>query len=222
MELAMLETSVKSRKSAVRKRCGAGRPAASEVAERMESLLDVATAVFLKHGYEHASVSEIARRAGASKGTIYSHYPSKAELFVAVIARKMLKLQVSYTEILVSEISLKKVLERFGVLLVRGMLDPETRALFEVFVAVSFKFPKLSRNFWDVGPNRSMALLRGHLARHPEFRGKRPERAAEMFWSLCCGQLFLRRLLLEEAGMPEQTIRLRVKEATRIFLSAYT
>ena len=206
----------------MQKRRGAGRPAKCAVAGRMENLLDTATAVFLEHGYEHANVSEIARRAGASKGTIYSRYPTKAELFAAVFTRRMLGQQVSYAETLVSGVSLKKVLDDYGVRLVRTVLSSETRALYEVFIAASFKFPELSRNFWDIGPKRTMALLRDHLAQRPEFKGKHSEHAAEMFCSLCCGQSILGALLQREGDMPEEAIRFRVKEATRIFLSAYT
>ncbi len=218
----MPEASPNSRESAMRKRRGAGRPAARDVAGRMENLLDVATDVFLRRGYEHANVSEIARRAGASKGTIYSRYPSKAELFAAVITRKMNKLQAASSETLVSQIPLKKVLENYGVRLVMGITNSETRSLYRIFIAVSAKFPRLAYNFWNVGPQRSMTTVRDYLARHPEFKGKHPELAAEKFWALCCGHTVLRALLQEEDDTPEEVIRFKVKEATRIFLSAYT
>src|ERR1700761_5951052 len=78
-----------TRKVAARKRKSArGRPPAEEVAARAERLLDVATEVFLEKGFKGASVSEIARRAGASKQTLYARYPSKAALFAALVERK--------------------------------------------------------------------------------------------------------------------------------------
>jgi AcrR family transcriptional regulator len=218
----MADAGLKSRKPVIQKHRGAGRPAACEVAGRMQNLLDTATAVFLEFGYENANVSEIARRAGASKRTIYSRYPTKAELFVAVVTRKTLELQVSYAETLVPRGSLKTVLEGYGVRLLHGMWNPESHLLYKVFIAASPKFPKLANRFWDVGPKRSMAMLWHYLAEHPEFKGKHPEHAAEMFWSLCCGQSVLRALLHEEDHMSEEAIRLKVKEATRIFMIAYT
>jgi TetR/AcrR family transcriptional repressor NalC len=117
---------------------------------------------------------------------------------------------------------LKKVLEGYGIRILRGMSDSELRSLYKVFIAVSPKFPKLASNFWDVGPQQSMTMMRDYLTQHPEFKGKHPEHAAEMFWSLCCGQLVLRALLREEDDVSEAAIRFKVKEATRIFLSAYT
>ena len=63
-----------------------GRPTAIAAAGRIEHLLDVAAEVFIENGYEGASVGEIARRANASKQTLYSRYPTKAELFLAVMS----------------------------------------------------------------------------------------------------------------------------------------
>ena len=47
-----------------------------------------AAELFLDQGYEGTSVEMIARRAGASKQTIYVRFPSKADLFTAVFRRK--------------------------------------------------------------------------------------------------------------------------------------
>jgi len=56
-------------------------PAAAPTRQR---LLDAARAVVEQHGYGGASVAAIAERAGVAAGTLYRHFPSKAELFVEV------------------------------------------------------------------------------------------------------------------------------------------
>jgi AcrR family transcriptional regulator len=43
--------------------------------------------LFLKRGYQSASLDEIAATAPASKPTIYAHFPGKEALFDAVVAR---------------------------------------------------------------------------------------------------------------------------------------
>jgi hypothetical protein len=96
------------------------------------------------------------------------------------------------------------------------------RALQKVSMAESHKFPKLASKFWEVGPKRSMLMLRDYLAVHPEFKGDQPEHAAEMFLSLCCGLTVVRAQLQKSRRMPEKTIRSYVCEAVRVFLSAYT
>src|SRR6201987_626105 len=50
-------------------------------------ILDAAQRVFLKKGYQGASLDEIAEVAPASKPTIYAHFPGKEALFEAVVAR---------------------------------------------------------------------------------------------------------------------------------------
>jgi AcrR family transcriptional regulator len=52
---------------------------------RQEQILKAALEVFSRKGYAAATVPEIAQAAGVAAGTIYIYYPSKRELFVAVI-----------------------------------------------------------------------------------------------------------------------------------------
>jgi AcrR family transcriptional regulator len=52
---------------------------------RQEQILNAALEVFARKGYAAATVPEIAQAAGVAIGTIYIYYPSKRELFLAVI-----------------------------------------------------------------------------------------------------------------------------------------
>ncbi|MDA0563313.1 TetR/AcrR family transcriptional regulator [Streptomonospora sp. S1-112] len=64
----------------------AGRPARSQRADarrNKEALLDAAAAVFVASGVE-APVRDIAAKAGVGVGTIYRHFPTRADLIVAV------------------------------------------------------------------------------------------------------------------------------------------
>ncbi|MFJ9030516.1 TetR/AcrR family transcriptional regulator [Streptomyces sp. NPDC102274] len=65
---------------------GAGRAAPSKRADarrNKETLLDAAAAVFVTSGVE-APVRDIAARAGVGLGTIYRHFPTRADLIIAV------------------------------------------------------------------------------------------------------------------------------------------
>ena len=53
------------------------------------SLLDAAAETFTKLGFAAASIDVIAREIGATKGSVYYHYRSKADLFLAVHKRAM-------------------------------------------------------------------------------------------------------------------------------------
>ena len=43
--------------------------------------MEAALGVFARHGYERATVDEIVREAGYSKGAFYVHFESKEDLF---------------------------------------------------------------------------------------------------------------------------------------------
>ena len=52
---------------------------------RPGELLAAALALFVEKGYAATRVEEVARRAGVSKGTLFLYFPSKEELFKAVV-----------------------------------------------------------------------------------------------------------------------------------------
>lgn len=52
-------------------------------------LLDAALELFVEKGFTAARAEEVAQRAGVSKGTLYLYYPSKEELFKAVIVHNL-------------------------------------------------------------------------------------------------------------------------------------
>ena len=53
--------------------------------ERRAQLLDAGARVFTKRSYDDASMAEVARAAGISKGLLYHYFPSKRDLFVATL-----------------------------------------------------------------------------------------------------------------------------------------
>jgi AcrR family transcriptional regulator len=52
---------------------------------RRESIIEAAVELFEEAGYQGTSMSELARRLGGSKATLYGYFPSKEDLFVAVV-----------------------------------------------------------------------------------------------------------------------------------------
>jgi TetR/AcrR family transcriptional regulator len=52
---------------------------------RPGELLDAALTLFVEKGYAATRVEEVASRAGVSKGTLFLYFPSKEELFKAVV-----------------------------------------------------------------------------------------------------------------------------------------
>src|ERR687886_631072 len=55
---------------------------------KRRQILDGARRVFLAHGFDGASMGEIAKAAGVSKGTLYVYFDSKEALFEALIVEE--------------------------------------------------------------------------------------------------------------------------------------
>jgi AcrR family transcriptional regulator len=56
---------------------------------RPQELLDAALALFVEKGFAATRSEEIAARAGVAKGTLYRYYPSKDELFKAMVRENL-------------------------------------------------------------------------------------------------------------------------------------
>jgi len=63
-----------------------------------EQLLDAAEQVFRERGVGHASLAEVADAAGVTRGAIYHHFESKAELFQALMARAEMPIYTAFED----------------------------------------------------------------------------------------------------------------------------
>src|SRR5438445_4786549 len=59
--------------------------------ERAERILDAAAELILRWGYRKTTIDDIAKQAGVAKGTIYLHWKTREDLFLALMAREGLK-----------------------------------------------------------------------------------------------------------------------------------
>src|SRR5512138_2851558 len=61
------------------------RPTRLPRSARRKQLLAAAQQIFVAHGYHAAAMDDIAERAGVSKPVLYQHFPSKLELYLALL-----------------------------------------------------------------------------------------------------------------------------------------
>lgn len=59
------------------------------VEKRQEEILDAAARIFSQRGYQAADMQAIAELADVGKGTVYRYFPSKENLFAAVLQQKL-------------------------------------------------------------------------------------------------------------------------------------
>ncbi|UCH78953.1 MAG: TetR/AcrR family transcriptional regulator [Candidatus Coatesbacteria bacterium] len=70
---------------------------------RRQEILEAARAVFSARGYEGATLDEVAREAEFAKGTLYSYFDSKADLFAALVEREFEHVTERVKEVLAGE-----------------------------------------------------------------------------------------------------------------------
>jgi TetR/AcrR family transcriptional regulator, mexJK operon transcriptional repressor len=203
---------------------GSGRPPAKQAAARLDKILNIAADIFLQEGFDRASVAAIARIAGSSKETLYSRYPTKEELFEAVISRKTEILLKKFSRVLVQNQPVEKVLEHYGRNLLDFMLLPEMQRLNRTLIACAPQFPELAVDFWRICPEREEEQLAVYLETQVAagtLMIAEPRKAAEMFFSLCLGQFLVHAHMAVRTPPKTAERNAHIREAVYMFLCAY-
>jgi TetR/AcrR family transcriptional repressor of mexJK operon len=131
--------------------------------ERVAELLDIAVEAFITHGFEGASINEIAKRANSSKTTFYSRFPTKEKLFIAVLERRMDLIFSQVSTALPVDPPIEETLKEYGSRLLQFALSQDQIALFRVVSMESPRFPELGERFYELGPKRGHAFLSDYL-----------------------------------------------------------
>lgn len=207
--------------TAVVLRAGAG-DAVQESAKRRQ-ILDGARRVFLADGFDGASMNDIARVAGVSKGTLYVYFDSKEALFEALI-RDDRKQQAERLMIPAGAADPRASLAAWGRELISLMTQPELIAQVRIVIAATGKFPNLGRAFYESGPCYGETCLAARLeawrtAGALEFADAR--RAARQFIDLCKSGIFSGCLFGVTETATAEEIGETVDAAVEVFMRAY-
>lgn len=57
-------------------------------AERAGRILDAAARLLLRYGHDRTTINDVAREAGVAKGSVYAHWRSRDQLFLALLRRE--------------------------------------------------------------------------------------------------------------------------------------
>jgi AcrR family transcriptional regulator len=192
---------------------------------KTDQILQGARRVFMEHGFEGASVDEIARAAGASKATLYSYFPDKRQLFTAVVEAGCLRQgggvalgRLDPDEPI--EAALRRIAGEFGAF----VLSPGALEMFRTCIAEAGRFPELGRAFYEAGPERArsqlVALLDEAVARG-ELAIADTGLAADQFAALAKARVFLATLLGQPIDPDDPELARVADEAVATFLARY-
>lgn len=134
---------------------------------RPHELLEAALDLFVEKGYAATRSEEVAKRAGVSKGTLYLYYPSKEELFKAVVRQSLTPIIAAGADIVGNFTgSTPELLVRLMTTWWDNVGTTRASGIFKLMLAEACNFPDLTRFYLDevVIPSRQLlvrALQRG-------------------------------------------------------------
>jgi AcrR family transcriptional regulator len=199
-------------------------PDGLEGGAKRRQIMEGARTVFLADGFDGASMNDIARVAGVSKGTLYVYFESKEQLFEALIREERRKQAERLTDCSFETNDVRAVLFDFGCRLIEMMSRPDTLAHVRTVIAASAKFPQLGRAFYEAGPCFGANRLSGYMRRMNDegvLSIRDIDRAAWQFLELCQAGTFKPLLFRMTDELPMHEIEAGVAAAVDVFMAAY-
>jgi AcrR family transcriptional regulator len=194
-----------------------------EDSSKRRQILGGARKVFMDLGFDGASMGEIARSAGVSKGTLYVYFTDKCRLFEAIVEQEMLQQdEVSFD--LDPARDAPTTLKEFGEAYVALLCRPGGGSAIRTVMAIAERMPEVGRRYYE----RVLDRIINRLAAYLQARVKAGELAiddcqlaASQFVQTCHASLFLPFLFQAAPAPSAERIAKVVESATRMFLAAY-
>ena len=194
-----------------------------EDSAKRRQILSGAGKVFMDLGFDGASMGEIARAAGVSKGTLYVYFADKNRLFEAIVEEEVLDQQkVAFN--FDPERDVATTLREFGQAYIELLCRPRGGSAIRTVMAIAERMPEVGRRFYDNVIAHTIARLAVYLdvrVTAGELKIEDSMLAASQFMMTCQASLFLP-FVFQAAPAPsaERTAQV-VESATQMFLAAY-
>jgi TetR/AcrR family transcriptional regulator, mexJK operon transcriptional repressor len=158
--------------------------------ERREAILAIARRVFLDQGYAGASMSAISAELGGSKGTLWSYFPSKEELFAAVLDDATREYRAQLTDLLKPGEDVGATVRQFCRSFIAKVSLPDGLRLHRLIASEVGRFPEIGEIFYRRAPLPTQQLLAAFFEQAMDagtLRRDDPLFAARVLASLCLG-----------------------------------
>jgi TetR/AcrR family transcriptional regulator, regulator of autoinduction and epiphytic fitness len=129
---------------------------------RREQILKVAESLFKQTGYAATSMADIARLCETSKRTIYELFPTKEDLFRALVADVESFPDTAHD--MDESASAQEVLEATLAAIAHYVLSDRHVTVSRLVIAESNLFPEIRQHYYEQGINRSKQWLESRIA----------------------------------------------------------
>jgi AcrR family transcriptional regulator len=191
---------------------------------KRRQILQGAREVFLARGFDGASMGEIARVSGVSKGTLYVYFDSKDKLFEVLTIEEKKSLAEVLFKLDPENPDVRAELAGLGASFLKYMAVPNHISSIRMVIGAAEKFPRIGQTFYEAGPQRGIDRLSAYLARQAEagrLSIRDPDMAAAHFLALCQAETMKRLLFAVDTRLDPAEIDKQVQEALRVFFLAY-
>jgi AcrR family transcriptional regulator len=113
--------------------------------------------------FDAASVGEIARAAGVSKGPLYVYFDSKEKLFEAIVNEACFAQKMEMFVLHAPDPEVESALTKLGRAYVRYLCEPARIPGLRAVISISERMPELGKKFYEAGPENGVARLAHYL-----------------------------------------------------------
>ena len=194
-----------------------------EETSKRRQILDGARKVFMDLGFDGASMGEIARAAGVSKGTLYVYFADKCGLFEAIVEEETVQ-QGEVVFNLEPGREVPTTLREFGEAYIALLCRPGGGSAIRTVMSIAERMPEVGRRYYERVLEQNIKRLAAYLdarVKQGELRIEDCELAASQFMLTCQASLFLP--FIFQAAPPPSPARIKmvIDSAVRMFLAAY-
>ncbi len=125
---------------------------------RLQLIHEAALDAFVREGYAGASMSSIARAVGGSKTTLYSRYPSKKALFLAVVRFELDRFFETISRFPLPGLDTEAALHKHCVEFAQAAQSSGTKNVFRLIISECHRLPEIQRDY-SVRVEKHLAAL---------------------------------------------------------------
>jgi AcrR family transcriptional regulator len=198
-------------------------PTGDDDSTKRRQILDGARRVFMDLGFDGASMGEIAKAAGVSKGTLYVYFTDKSTLFEAIVEQESLEQGIGAI-VLDPDVDVPTMLQRFGQAYMEILCRPQGGSTIRTVMAIAERMPEVGRRYYENVPAGWFGKLAGYLDMHVR-AGHLDiddcQLAATQFMLTCQATLFLPFIFQATPAPSTERITKVVESAVHMFLNTY-
>lgn len=191
---------------------------------KRRDIMKAGQTVFLREGYSGAGMEVVAREASVSTATLYAHFPSKGDLFIAVVEEAVANLAHDIEQTLEVAGDARERLMGFCLAYARFYTDPLSRAVFRLVTGERRRFTELADHFRHRSRHRlggSAITLIGALAEEGLLKVDKPAWAAGQLLGMLEHGTLVFGLVAGDDAIPRRPLEDICADAVETFLARY-